>query len=105
MNREIIVVGLIALLITAICWQELRINWALGNTRFIQQSRARLLFVRFIKVLLGGYGAAVGFFIIMIVFTLIFFGNEALEALFENDGIIIIILTIIMSVTLMRWLK
>jgi hypothetical protein len=105
LNRETIVVGLIGLLMTAIVWLELRRNRATGNTRFIQQSRARLLFVRFIKVVFGGYCAAGGVFIIMNVFDLVFWGGKYENIISENFGSITIILTIVMSMTLMRWLK
>jgi hypothetical protein len=60
---------------------------------------------RLIKVLLGGCCAAGGVFIIMDVFILLFFGDKGLEILFDYTIPIVIILTIVMSVTLMRWLK
>jgi hypothetical protein len=61
--------------------------------------------VRFIKVLLGGYGAAVGVVGIMVLFDVVFLGDKYDKTISENFDSIIIILTIVMSLTLMRWLK
>lgn len=61
--------------------------------------------IRLIKVLLGGCCAAGGVFIIMVVLILLFFGDNGLEIIFDYTIPIVIILTLIMSVTLMRWLK
>jgi hypothetical protein len=61
--------------------------------------------LRLIKVLLGGCCAAGGVFIILVVFILVSFGDKGLEVLFEYSIPIVIILTIVMSVTLMKWLK
>jgi len=60
---------------------------------------------KLIKVLLGGYGAAIGVFIIMVLFDIVFFGNKYDKIISENFNSIIVVLTIVMSLTLMRWLK